>query len=152
MAEKSSITFRSHHQARDGRIFPVEVIANHVVYNGEDFIFCFARDVSDKELAEERLNAERQRFQVLIENVPFGMAMFDSKDRYLYVNPKFTEIFGYTLAEIPDRVSWFERAYPDEALRKIVADAWDHDDSANRAGEKMPRTFPVVCRDGRRSS
>lgn len=148
MAEKSSITFRSHHQARDGRIFPVEVIANHVVYNGEDFIFCFARDVSDKELAEERLNAERQRFQVLIENVPFGMAMFDSKDRYLYVNPKFTEIFGYTLAEIPDRVSWFERAYPDEALRKIVADAWDHDDSANRAGEKMPRTFPVVCRDG----
>jgi len=148
MAEDGSITFRSHHQAKDGRVFPVEVIANHVAYNGEDFIFCFARDVSDKELAEERLNEERQKFQVLIEHAPFGMAMFDRDDRYLYVNPKFTEIFGYTLAEIPDRAAWFERAYPDESVRRIAADAWHHDNSTRDAGEKMPRTFPVVCRDG----
>ncbi len=148
MAEEGSVTFRSHHQAKNGRIFPVEVIANHVTYNGEDFIFCFARDISDKELAEEILNAERQKFQVLIEHAPFGMAMFDGKDRYLYVNPKFTEIFGYILAEIPDRAAWFERAYPDEAVRKTVAEVWNYDDSTNDAGEKMPRTFPVVCKDG----
>ncbi|HOD75141.1 MAG TPA: PAS domain S-box protein [Syntrophorhabdaceae bacterium] len=148
MAEEGSITFRSHHQAKNGRTFPVEVIANHVAYSGEDFIFCFARDVSDKELAEERLNAERQKFQILIEHAPFGMAMFDREDRYLYVNPKFTEIFGYTLAEIPDRASWFERAYPDGAVRESVTDAWHHDDGTKDVGEKMPRTFPVVCKDG----
>ncbi|NLT22775.1 MAG: PAS domain S-box protein [Syntrophorhabdus sp.] len=148
MAEEGSITFRSHHQARNGRVFPVEVIANRVTYNGEDFIFCFARDVSDGEIAEERLSAERQKFQILIEHAPFGMAMFDREDRYLYVNPKFTEIFGFTLAEIPDRAAWFERAYPDEAVRKTVTDAWHHDTSTTDAGEKMPRTFPVVCKDG----
>jgi PAS domain S-box-containing protein len=147
MAHDGSITFRSHHQAKDGRVFPIEVIANHVTYNGEDFIFCFARDISDRELAEEKLNVERQKFQVLIEHAPFGMAMFDREGTYLYVNPRFTVIFGYTLAEIPDRTSWFERAYPDETIRKGVVDAWYYDDSTKAVGEKMPRTFPVVCRD-----
>ncbi|HBL24766.1 MAG TPA: hypothetical protein DDZ40_11725 [Deltaproteobacteria bacterium] len=147
MAKQGSVTFRSHHQTKPGRIFPVEVIANHVTYNGEDFIFCFARDVSDSELAEEKLNAERQKFQILIEHAPFGMAMFDKTGRFLYLNPKFTDIFGYTLADIPDRRAWLERAYPDESIRSMVIDAWRQDDRMKSTGEKMPRTSPVACRD-----
>lgn len=148
MAQDGAVTFRSHHETKSGRVFPVEVLANHVACNGEDFIFCFARDISDREAAEEKLNVERQKFEVLIEHAPFGMAMFDRDGRYLYLNPKFTDIFGYTIAEIPDRASWFGRAYPDETIRGTVVDAWHDDDSTKAAGEKMPRTFPVVCKDG----
>ncbi len=148
MAKRDSLTFRSHHKTKNGMVFPVEITVNHVDYKGEDFIFCFARDVSEAELAEERLNAERQRFQILIEHAPFGMVMFDRNGRFLYFNPKFTGIFGYTLDEIPDREAWLNTAYPDESLRKMVVDAWYDDDSTKAAGEKKSRSFPVTCKDG----
>lgn len=141
-------TFNSHHRTRDGVAFPVEITASPVSYGGEDLLFCLVRDLSERELAEERLSAERQRFQILIENAPFGMAMYDKDSRYLYVNPKFTEIFGYTLHDIPDRAAWFQKAFPDEKLRDFVIKTWNTDDAAKSVGEKMPRNYPVACKDG----
>ena len=148
MTNEGSVAFRSRYMARDGRTFPVEVIANYIHYNDEEFVFCFARDISEQERAEERINLERQKFQILIEHAPFGMAMFDKNDRYIYFNPKFIDIFGYDLTDIPDRETWFKKAYPDETTRKMVISAWSYDDSARASGEKMPRTFSVVCKDG----
>ncbi|HOW54972.1 MAG TPA: PAS domain S-box protein [Syntrophorhabdaceae bacterium] len=148
MKKKGSTKFRSDHKTKDGAVFPVEIIANYIRYNDEELIFCFARDISEKELAEERLSTERHRFQVLIENAPFGMAMFDSGGKYLYCNPKFTEIFGYDLSDIPDREAWFDRAYPDEAVRRTAWSSWQYDAAVKEAGEKMPRTFPIVCKNG----
>ncbi|MEN6617731.1 MAG: PAS domain S-box protein [Syntrophorhabdus sp.] len=150
MARSGSTTVRSHHKTKKGHVFPVEVTANRVTYDGEDFIFCFVRDVSEKQLAEERLNAERQRFQILIENAPFGMAMFDRAGKYLYVNPKFTHIFGYTLEDIPDRKAWFEKAYPDETFREQVIKDWDYKNATTGVGEKMRKNCPVICKDGSR--
>ena len=51
----------------------------------------------DHRRSEEALNNERQRFQMLAENAPFGMVLIDNDGNYTYVNPKFKEIFGYDL-------------------------------------------------------
>lgn len=141
-------TFRSHHMTRDGVTFPVEITASPVSYEGERLLFCLVRDISERELAEERLSSERQRFQILIENAPFGMAMYDKNGRYLYVNPKFTEIFAYTLPDIPDRAAWYRKAFPDEKIRETVMDSWKADNAATPVGEKMARSYPVACKDG----
>jgi two-component system, cell cycle sensor histidine kinase and response regulator CckA len=141
-------TFRSHHIASDGTTFPVQITASPVSYGGEQLLFCLVRDISEKELAEEKLSAERQRFQALIENAPFGMAMYDKNGRYLYVNPKFTEMFGYTLADIPDRAAWLQKAYPDRQLRDSVVETLKADSAATPVGEKMSKSFPVSCKDG----
>lgn len=141
-------TFRSRHMARDGATFPVEITASPVSYGDEHLLFCLVRDMSEKELAEEKLIAERQRFEALIENAPFGMAMYDRNGRYLYVNPKFTEIFGYTLADIPDRRAWLQKAYPDRQLRASVVEALKADSAVTPVGEKMSKSFPVSCKDG----
>ncbi len=141
-------TFRSRVRTTQGQTIPVEVTASPVTHDGEDLIFCLVRDASEKELAEESLSVERQRFRSLIENAPFALAMYDKDGRYLYVNPKFTEIFGYTLHDISDRQTWLLKAYPDEKVRKNVLNTWKADMAAKAAGEKMPRSFEVVCKDG----
>ncbi len=148
MKKKGSTKFRSDHRTKSGAVFPVEIIANYIRYNNEELIFCFASDISEQELAEEKLDAERHRFQLLIENAPFGMAMFDKSGKYLYCNPKFTEIFGYDLSDIPDRKTWFSKAYPDDAVRDVAWRSWQYDAAVKEAGEKLPRTFPVVCKSG----
>ena len=42
--------------------------------------------------------------------------------RHLYATRKFSEIIGYSLADIPTNVDWFEKAYPDTTYRTSVQD------------------------------
>jgi PAS domain S-box-containing protein len=47
------LTFESRHRTRDGRIFPVEITINYLEYNGREYNFAFARDITDRKRAEE---------------------------------------------------------------------------------------------------
>jgi two-component system cell cycle sensor histidine kinase/response regulator CckA len=106
------------------------------------------RDISSRKAAEELLKAERLRFLNLIEEAPIGVALIDRDLKFTYVNPKYTEVFGYTIEEIGDKGEWVNRAYPDPAYRKEVIKAWKEDAGRFEPGEKAARIFKAVCRDG----
>ena len=62
-----SLTFEGHHQARDGRIFPVEISANYFEHDGRGYNMALVRDITERKRAEadiRRLNEElEQRVQ-----------------------------------------------------------------------------------------
>ena len=98
---------------------------------------------------ETRLRASEEWFRNLAENAPFGMAILDPDNRFEYVNPKFTETFGYVLADIPDREAWLGKAYPDPLYREKVMTLWKADLlEYDEIGEARWRTYTVACRDG----
>ncbi|HTY24270.1 MAG TPA: PAS domain S-box protein [Desulfomonilaceae bacterium] len=105
-------------------------------------------DISDKKRAEEAREIEREKFQTLVDNAPFGMVMIGTDDTFKYVNPKFSEIFGYSLQDVPDGRNWFKKAYPDEGYRHEVIATWIRDKKEYRTGEHEPWTFTVTCADG----
>lgn len=105
-------------------------------------------DFTARKKAEEALNYERQRFQTLAENSPLAMAMIGQDGAYKYVNPKFTEIFGYDPAEVPDGRTWFRKAYPDPIYRHEVIANWVKDLENAKPGEKRSQTCTVTCKDG----
>ncbi|MGA2519112.1 MAG: PAS domain S-box protein [Thermodesulfobacteriota bacterium] len=106
------------------------------------------RDITELKQIVNELQTEKQRFQTLSENAPFGMVMIDKDGTFRYMNPKFRELFGYDLNDVPDGRTWFRKAYPDPTYRHNVISTWVNDlDSSNR-GEKRPRTFTVTCKDG----
>ena len=96
----------------------------------------------------EALSKEKQKLQLLVEKSPFAVAIIDQEGNYSYVNPKFTELFGYTLEDIPTGKSWFEKAHPDSKRKKEVLTAWFEDLRKFPQGEIHPRIFPVTCKDG----
>jgi PAS domain S-box-containing protein len=98
--------------------------------------------------AEETLHAERERFRSLSEDAPFGMAMIDKDGTFKYINPKFKELFGYDLNDVPDGKTWFRKAYPDPDYRHQVISAWLDDLKSFKSGEKRARIFTVTCKDG----
>jgi PAS domain S-box-containing protein len=108
----------------------------------------YVRDITERKLAEEELQTQKQRFQTLSENAPFGMMMVDQEGHYKYINPKFTELFGYDLEDIPDGRVWFRKAYPDPTYRHHVISTWVKDLESSNPGEKRSRTFTVTCKDG----
>ncbi len=108
----------------------------------------YVRDISERKRSEERLQFEKERFEMLAENAPFGMLMVSEKGYFEYVNPGFKEIFGYDLNDVPNGREWFRRAYPDPAYRKEVIAAWIDDLQGRGRGETRPRVFTVTCKDG----
>ncbi|HEY5528610.1 MAG TPA: ATP-binding protein, partial [Thermoleophilia bacterium] len=60
---RGSMTFESLHRTRDGELFPVEVSANFVESSGEELVFGFARDITDRKRAEEALKESEQQLR-----------------------------------------------------------------------------------------
>jgi len=111
-------------------------------------LFGTAQDITERKTAEEIIINERKRFETLVEHAPFGLVMINSEGIPLYVNPKFTELFGYDLKDIPDGRTFLKHAYPDKGYREQVVAAWKEDLQDSRIGQKRPRTFKLTTKNG----
>ncbi len=97
-------------------------------------------DISERKRAEER-------FQRMVELSPFPISIIDPTGRYLYLNEKFTQLFGYTLEDIPNGKEWFRKAFPDGQRRNLALSYWISDLEGSGLREE-PRYFSVQCKDG----
>jgi len=61
------------------------------------------RDITDQKKVEEALRKSQQEFVSLFESSPEALVYTDEKSNILDINPRFTELFGYTLKEIKGR-------------------------------------------------
>ena len=105
-------------------------------------------DITGLKRAQEALHIEKERFRVLVEESPLGVSLIGEDGHYKYINPKFIEIFDYTLEDIPTGREWFSKAYPNEEYRNQVISTWISDLKEPKASESRPRTFNVRCKDG----
>ena len=96
------------------------------------------------------LHESESRFRLFAELAPVGIVIADKEENTLYANPRFTELLGYTLEDIPSVQQWWETAYPDEAFRDQVRRQWQVTIAeARRTGSEItPMERPVTCKDG----
>jgi len=106
------------------------------------------RDVTERKLTEEAFQREKERFRVLVEESPFGVTSIGKDGFFKYLNPKFIELFGYTLEDIPMGKNWFEKAYPDPNYRSRVISTWISDLKKGKVGASRSREFKVICKNG----
>ncbi|MDN7024884.1 PAS domain S-box protein [Methanoculleus sp. FWC-SCC1] len=97
---------------------------------------------------ENRLRRSEARFRDVIDSSPVAAAIIESDGRYSFLNRAFTDLFGYTLADIPTGREWFRQAFPDAAYRREAIAAWKADREENSRGAPRPRTFSVRCKSG----
>ncbi len=109
------------------------------------------KQVRQRRHTETALMASEERSRLLVEYAPFGLSIMAPDRRFEYVNPKFMDTFGYTLADIPNKEAWFEKAYPDPEYREMVRSIWTADlaHPAGKVKEIAPKTFTVRGKDGR---
>jgi two-component system cell cycle sensor histidine kinase/response regulator CckA len=133
---------------KDGTTVPVEINAMRIEFGGKPADLAFVRNITGRRKAEEALRESEERFRVLVEESPLGVSLIGKDGQYKYLNPKFIEIFGYSLEDIPTGREWFQKAYPDQAYRNQVITAWISDLKGAKLGESRPQTFAVTCKDG----
>jgi PAS domain S-box-containing protein len=105
-------------------------------------------DITNRRQTEEALSREKERYRILAEESPLGLAIIGKSGNYKYLNPKFVSMFGFTLAEVSNGRAWFERAFPDPKYRRQAISAWREDVLPSNTGPPKPRTFRVTCKDG----
>ena len=81
---------------KGGRVFPVEVVISKIRLKGKNYTFHVSRDISSR----KKMESEIELLYHAIEQSPAIVVITDSKGLIEFVNPKFTEITGYTLLEI----------------------------------------------------
>jgi PAS domain S-box-containing protein len=108
------------------------------------------QDITERKEAEKARQDSEERFRVLTEESPLGISLLDAKGRYIYVNPAFVNMFGYSLDEIGTGSDWFTLAYPDPDYRQQVREIWLEDLQNMPPGISRPRTFEVSCKNGDR--
>ena len=80
----------------DGTIVPVEVAAIPITFGGKPAVQFIARDITERKRMEDKL---RQLSQA-VEQSPALIVITDPAGNIEYVNPKFIQVTGYTLAEV----------------------------------------------------
>ncbi|MDH3885136.1 MAG: PAS domain S-box protein, partial [Desulfobacterales bacterium] len=58
------------------------------------------QDISERKWAEEALSESQRRLRTLLDFAPYPIVVFTLDGRVDYLNPAFTETFGWTLAEL----------------------------------------------------
>jgi PAS domain S-box-containing protein len=106
------------------------------------------QDITEKKKTQEMLHRDRETFLTILENFPNGVALVSREGTYEYLNQKFTEITGYTLADIPSGREWFKKGWPDPEARRGAVSTWLIDMGTAIVGERKQRVFSVQCKDG----
>jgi PAS domain S-box-containing protein len=133
------------HRRSDGSVFPVEVTGSYFVYEGEEQIFVFSQDITERKRAEEslalfRFCADRSSDPIFWNNASGG---FD------YVNDQACRSLGYTREELLRLKFWdIDDTFREKRWRRLW-EKWERasDDSTARAlsfhRRKNGTTFPI---------
>ena len=63
--QRRSITVESWHQSRNGRLYPVESSINYLELDGEEYVFAFVKDISERKQSEAQIRSLLNRTQLL---------------------------------------------------------------------------------------
>jgi PAS domain S-box-containing protein len=137
------------HKKTDGTLFPCEILLGRFEMEGKEVVQAAVRDITERIKSEEAIRESENRFRLLSESTPLGIAVLNPDQKFDYFNPRFTEMFGYTLEDIPDWKAWFGKVFPDPTYRNEFAVFYRDEVMASfEAGRMRERILNMRCQDG----
>jgi PAS domain S-box-containing protein len=70
LKEQGAVTLESRHRRKDGRIFPVEITANYIEFEGKEYNCAFARDITERKRAEAFLAGQARVLEMVATRAP----------------------------------------------------------------------------------
>ena len=92
----------SAHRA-DGSTFPAMVHISQVELGGQELVIMALRDMTQRQRAEEALQASSERYRLIVQTAAEGIWMSDADDRTTFVNPTMARMLDYDVEQIMGR-------------------------------------------------
>jgi len=117
LKDRGKMTLETKHRTKDGRIIPVEIMANYLSFGGRELDCAFARDITEHRRAEEALQESEERFRSLVESTSDWVWEVDAQGVYTYVSPQIRNLLGYSPEEVIGKTPF--DLMPTEEARRI---------------------------------
>lgn len=124
--------FETRHRRDDGGLVDVEVVATAVSVTGDEYIYCCARDVSERRRTQRDLAQAHADLQDLYDHAPCGYHQLDAQGRFLKINNTEANWLGSTPEalvgrDIRDFLDADSRERFDLSFEKFKAQGWIED-------------------------
>jgi PAS domain S-box-containing protein len=104
-------------QRKNGEPLYIEVSASATTYLGEAVSLAYLRDITDRKRVEEALQESENKFKSFTEQALVGVYLIQD-GIFKYVNPKFAQMFGYTVEEYLNGMPFKNLVYAED-LNKV---------------------------------
>jgi PAS domain S-box-containing protein len=123
----------------------VSALLGYIIWNGLDM-------ERRRREAERALRESEKRLRRIVDHSPIPMMIAEQSGDVVALNQRFTELYGYALADIPTLGRWWQTAYPDYRSRRDARAQWEVAARARSSGAGQPDTLEtlIACKDGRR--
>ena len=151
---QGSVTYETHHKTRQGEIFPVEANRTYVKFGGKEYIFSFARDITERKRIEKELRESEDYVTALLAAIPAGVVVIDAEShRVTDANSAALALMGRGRHEVVGNVC-HHLLCPAETGKCPIVDLHLEVDHSERVlvranGSRLPilkSVRPLVCR------
>jgi len=106
LKDRRSLTFEGRHKTKDGHIFPVEINANYLEYDGQGYNLAMVRDISGRKQAEEELHKLNEELE---QRVRQRTAELEKKNAELQKTNKLFVGRELRMVELKERIGELEK-------------------------------------------
>lgn len=138
LMEQRYLVFETVHQRKDGSLFPTEVSARRIIWDGQPAMMSTCRDITDRKRAEVALCESEEKYRLLAEQSLMGIHIIQ-EGRIKYVNQATATITGYSKEEM---LNWQPNGFA------VVIHPDDLPDVMQQAGRKQTGDPDIVTRYG----
>jgi PAS domain S-box-containing protein len=125
------------------------ILIEYQLYNRG--IIIASDDITQLGAAQGLLSQSANGLKSIMESLPLAIYVSTDEDQVCeYLNETFTEMFGYTLGDVPSVAEWYPKAYPDKDYRESIVSTWqDRIQTAIALKTHIePIECVVTCKDG----
>ena len=114
MPARSLATIPGVNRSKSGEVYPVEVVANFVVFEGREYNFATVRDMSERKRTELLLRSSEERFRLVAQATNDVLWDWDLVTNDHWWSPNACEKFGYDPRREPSIDAWTVRLHPED--------------------------------------
>jgi PAS domain S-box-containing protein len=82
-------------RTKDGAMLDLLISVDQLELNGDNYLFCFLTNITDRKRAEQALRDSEERFRSIVETTEDWIWWIDVEGCVLYANPAVEDIIGY---------------------------------------------------------
>ncbi|MCF6174378.1 MAG: PAS domain S-box protein [Victivallaceae bacterium] len=100
LKEKKSLVFNTTHQRKDKTIFPVEITASFIIFDGKEINCAIAKDITRRKQAENELQESKQKIENLHEVAAYLVGCEAEADVYRMTVEAAEMVLGFSMVSL----------------------------------------------------